>query len=149
MSIEDNKALVWRFFNGVVNERNLAVVDEVMAPDILDHRFDPGPPLGTEGTKRVYGRFLEAFPGGRAERLALIGEGDLVFWHGRAEVTHTGGEFMGGKATGRKLSWEAMDLFRVAGGKIVERWGLHDQLGRMQQMGILPQEMEPHMIRRR
>jgi predicted ester cyclase len=143
----NNKAIVWRFFNGVVNERNLDVIDEVMVPDIWDHRFDPGPPLGAEGTRRVYKRFLDAFPDGKAERLALIEEGNLVFWHGRAHATHTGGEFMGASGGGQALTWEAMDLFHVEGGMIVERWGLHDQLGRMKQMGTLPKELE-HVMER-
>ena len=137
MSIETNKHLVYRFFTECVSGRNLDVIDEVMAPDIMDHRLGTGNLGGTKATRQLYGGFLTAFPDGRADEIALIGEGDHVFWYGWGNATHTGGSFMGGPSSGKRLEWAAWDYFHCLGGKIVERWGTHCAINRMQQMGLI------------
>jgi predicted ester cyclase len=52
-------------------------------------------------------------------------------------MTHTG-EFMGIPATGKRITYPGIDILRIAGGKVVDRWGYFDDMGMMQQMGVLP-----------
>ena len=148
MSIEQNKKLVYRFFTEVVTQKNLSVVDEVMAADMMDHRRGIGDVTGAAGTKANYGgdgSFLKAFPDGRADQIALIGEGDHVFWYGWGNATHTGGPFGGFPASGKRLEWAAWDYFHCLGGKIVERWGTHCAVNRMQQMGVIKTDKPPYV----
>ena len=45
---------------------------------------------------------------------------------------------MGIPATGKKISYEEIHIVRIAGGKMVEHWGIEDQMGLMQQLGVIP-----------
>jgi predicted ester cyclase len=135
---DHNKGLVWRFVQRVVNLRDLDAADEVMAPDVIDHRDDPAPAGGTAAIKRTYAQYHESFPDYRALYRVMIADGNLVFWWGTAQGTHSGAPFMGQAPSGRHLSWNEMTLFRIADGKIVEMWAQHDEADFMRQLGNLP-----------
>ena len=49
------------------------------------------------------------------------------------------GELMGIPPTGRQVTLTGFDLFRIEGGRIVEMWQEADQLGMMQQLGVVPE----------
>jgi predicted ester cyclase len=55
----------------------------------------------------------------------------------RMHGTHTG-EYMGVPPTGKVITTPGMSMYRIAGGKIVEDWSVMDQLGSMQQLGLVP-----------
>src|SRR5258706_177090 len=81
LSVEHNQNLVYRFFTEGVTEGNLDIIDEVMDHDMMDHRLGFGNLSGTKGERELYsGAFPKAFPDGRADKIALIAEGDDVFW---------------------------------------------------------------------
>ena len=67
----------------------------------------------------------------------MIAEGDKVASRITAHGTHKG-EFMGIPPTGKHTMQTGIDIVRIAGGKVVERWGEFDQLGLMQQLGVIP-----------
>jgi predicted ester cyclase len=67
----------------------------------------------------------------------LVAEGDIVVERFTATGTHRG-EFMGVEATGNTLTLPGINIFRVRGDKIVERWGCLDLAGLMRQLGQVP-----------
>ncbi len=67
----------------------------------------------------------------------MVAEGDKV----AVRITMTGthkGEFMGIPPTNKKVTIWAINIYRIAGGKIVEELGKADTLGLMQQLGVVP-----------
>jgi predicted ester cyclase len=137
MSTEDNKALVRRFYEEVFNRKNTAAIDEFIAPNVVDHLVPPGMPGGIEGTRQSIGMFLTAFPDLHFTVEDMIAEGDKVVDRITARGTHQG-EFMSIPPTGKQVTVTAIDISRIAGGKLVEHWAEMDMLGMLQQIGALP-----------
>jgi predicted ester cyclase len=82
--------------------------------------------------------FRRAFPDWRSDEQHMIAEADLVAEHFVAHGTHRG-SVMGESPTGREVWLRGVNIFRIADGKIVERWGRLDDLGLLQQLGLSPQ----------
>lgn len=137
MSALSNKAVVRRFYQEIINNKNLYVIDELVGDGWTDHNPDPGQPSGRDGLKAHFGGMLQAFPNMRAEILQVIGEGDLV----AAEIKFTGTHLakLGDiEATGRDVEITGFDWLRIDNGQAVERWGVFDKVGFMNQMGLIP-----------
>jgi steroid delta-isomerase-like uncharacterized protein len=138
MSAEENKALVRRYFDEVWNKNNLDVIDEVIAPDYINHGSIPGHPTATrEDAKKIEAQGRTAFPDVKWEMHRLVADGDLVAYHWTAEATHMG-EIMGLKPTGKHITMQGMVFSRIANGKIVEQWRIVDNLSMLQQLGAIP-----------
>ena len=136
MSTEDNKALFRRWCE-VISQNRLDRVEEIIAPDEVDHALPPGVPAGLDGVKQVFRLLHTAFPDLQIEIEDLIAEGDQVVGPVTARGTHQG-EFMGIAPTGKRVSFSAIDVVRIAGGQIVERWSQADNLALLQQLGAVP-----------
>lgn len=137
MSIEENKAIVQSAVDAF-NRGDRDAVDRLFAADYLDH--DPsrtGLPPGPEGVKQAWGMFRAAFPDGRVFIEDMIAEGDRVVVRGVVRGTHQG-ELMGAPPTGRQVTVTLIDINRIEGGKLTERWAEQDNLGLMQQLGEIP-----------
>ena len=120
MSTEQNKALVRRLMEEVFNRGNISLVDELFAPDFVEHEeLPPGIPAGSEGVKQMSTMFRSAFPDFKATIDDMIAEGDKVVVRGTWSGTHKG-EFMGIPPTGKRVSIGVIDIIRIAGGKFVE-----------------------------
>lgn len=139
-----NKAIVLRFIEEVQSQHKLDVADELMDRNMVDHFFEmqgmPEPPNAVEAFKKFYTGILSSFPDAKAVVHSMIAEGDLVATHKTLHVTHKG-EFRGIPPTGREGEIQIMDIFRIAGGKMVEHWGIVDFVGIMQTLsdrGKLP-----------
>jgi steroid delta-isomerase-like uncharacterized protein len=137
MSTEQNKDLVRRFYEEVFTKGNIAKADEFIAADFVDNSPMPGQAPGAEGAKQTLAMYLSAFSNMQATIHDMIAEGDKVVTRYTAGATHTG-ELMGIPATGKQITMTGIEIFRVAGGKLVERWESFDQLGMMQQLGVIP-----------
>ena len=137
---EGNEALADRFHMDVFQEENLDVADEILSPDFVWHgAFSPGEDQrGPEGTKQVASAVIGAFPDRRITHEDIIAEGDKVLIRWSMSGTHQG-ELLGIPATGRRVTVTGFDLFRIEGGKIVEMWQEADQLGMLQQLGVIPE----------
>jgi steroid delta-isomerase-like uncharacterized protein len=134
MPAEDNQAAVRRFYEEVFNARNLDALDELLAPDGVDHTFGS---QNTEQAKQFFTMVHQAFPDLRVEVHDVIAEGDLV----AARVTYTGthqGEFLGIPATGKQTRTNGVDFFRMQDGRQAEHWGGPDTLGFLMQLGVMP-----------
>ncbi len=136
MSTEQNKTIVRRIFDEIVNKGNLGVADELLAADYVNHDF-PAPAPGAEGFKLVTTMFRSAFPDIVVTLEDEVAEGDKVVTRGVFAGTHTG-EFMGIPATGRKVTIKYLDIWRLENGKAKENWVQMDLLGLMQQLGVIP-----------
>lgn len=134
---EENKAIARRSFDEVWNQGNLAAIDEIYAPDVVNHTLPPGLPPGVEGGKAFTGMYLSAFPDTKMTIELQIAEGDKVVTRWKAQGTHKG-ELMGIPATGKQVTVTGIVIDRIVGGRIVESWGEFDQMGMMQQLGVVP-----------
>jgi len=136
VSPEENKAVVRRFYD-LFNEGNLEGLGEVFAADALDHDPVPGQAPGLEGVKQSVAPFLSGFPGIQITIEQMIADGDRVADRIVARGTHTG-EFLGIPPTGKPVTVKALNMYRIAGGKIVEAWHIEDVFGMMVQLGVVP-----------
>ena len=133
---EENKVLNRRIFEAIGN-KNLDALDELIAADTVDHVLPPELPPGLDGQKAFIGMFISAFPDIKMTVEDEIAEGDKVVTRWTAAGTHTG-ELMGIPATGKQVTMKGVDINRFSGGKNVEHWGQLDQMGLMQQLGVIP-----------
>lgn len=137
MSTEENKALVRRVLEEVVNKKNLAAIDQLAAPNFVGH-FTSFPPVQDAGMlKQVNSIVLTAFPDIVLTVEDLIAEGDKVAARLTFRGRHTG-ELMGIPPTGKQIMMSALHIWRFEGGKLVEAWVNSDDLGMMQQLGVVP-----------
>ena len=136
MSAEENKALTRRAYEAI-NQKNLDALDEIVASDIIDRDPAPGQAPDLEGVKQYFSSMHTAFPDFQMDIEDMIAEGDKVVARVSVGGTHQG-EFMGIDPTGNRVTITGIDILRVnADGKIVERWGNFDDLGMMQQLGVM------------
>jgi len=122
---EQNKAVVRRYVEGL-NEENLAVFDEILAPDFANHSLRLGI-VNRENTVNDYPLFWKAFPDCHRTIEDVIAEGDKVFLRTTVQGTHQ--DFVPGisiEPTGKSITWTVWEVFRFNNGRMVERWGIHD-----------------------
>lgn len=137
MSTEENKALVRRFVDEVQSAGNTDAIDEICSPEFVNHSAPPGVPSNREGVKQLTAMFRQAFPDSYFIVEDMMAEGDKVATRKTFHGTHQG-EFMGIPPTGQQVSMELIDIVRIADGRVVEHWAVGDNLGMMQQLGIVP-----------
>ena len=133
---EENKAVVRRWVE-VFNEGNLDAVDELLTDSYVRH--DPNSPevRGPEEEKQLIAMYRSAFPDLRFSVEDMVAEDDKVATRLGISATHKG-ELLGIPPTENQLSFTAMELYRLAEGKIDEQWVNVDTLGMMQQLGVVP-----------
>ena len=138
MSTEDNKALTRRFFEEVFNQKNLAVIDEQVSPDYVEHDPSvPQPVRGPEGLKQYFLMFRTAFPDSTMTIEDMIAEGDTVAVRHTYRGTHRG-DLMGRPPTGKQVTVTAISIHKIVAGKFTESWINADNLGLLQQLGVVP-----------
>jgi steroid delta-isomerase-like uncharacterized protein len=141
VSAEDNKALVRRFVDEVQSGGNTDLIDEICSPEFVNHSAPPGLPADCEGIKIVTAMFRGAFPDSYFSVEDMIAEGDEVVTRKTFHGTHEG-EFMGIPPSGRTVNVSLIDVVRISEGQVVEHWSVGDNLGMMQQLGVIPQQGE-------
>jgi len=136
MSTKENKEQHRRILEEVYNKRNLAVVDELIAPNYVING-PMGETKGPENYKQGATAFLTAFPDLHVTVDDMIAEGDKVSLRFTFTGTHKG-ELSGIAPTGKKVAIKASLFARFAGGKEVEAFEFFDTLAFYQQLGITP-----------
>jgi steroid delta-isomerase-like uncharacterized protein len=137
MAPDELKVRARRFPEELLTQGDLAVVDELLAPDCLHHAPAPLAP-GTEGLKRWTRALRRAFPDLRAIVEDEIAEGDTVVQRLTLSGTHRG-TFLGIPATGRRATWQLVAIQRLGrDGKVAEHWSSPDLFGLLRQLGALP-----------
>src|SRR5262249_37294086 len=141
-SIEDNELLVSRYFNEVMNEGKLEVIDEIAA-----HNFAfriptlPEPIRGPDGFKQFVTGLRNGFPDIHFTVEREIADGDKVAVRWLITGTHQG-PFLGVPPTGKHVQDQGIDIFHIADNKILEIWVNENDLGLMQQLGVVPASQE-------
>ena len=133
MPEQDNKASVRRFYEEVINGKNLEMIDELLTADSVDHTFGS---QGVEASKQFFGMLFQAFPDLRVDVHDVIAEGELLAAHVSYSGSHEG-EFIGIPATGRQARTSGVDFFRMQDGRQAEHWGGPDMASLLQQLGVM------------
>jgi steroid delta-isomerase-like uncharacterized protein len=145
MTAESNKALSRRFLEEAFGKGNMKVIDEIFAANHANHgpAAMAGMPDGPEGMKQFVSFYRQAFPDTHFHVDEQISEGDRVVTRWTAHGTQTGEMQMPGiPITGKPVTVSGVTVDRFANGKIVESWGIFDQLGMMQQLGVIPNQTQ-------
>jgi serine phosphatase RsbU (regulator of sigma subunit)/predicted ester cyclase len=139
MSIEENKALVRRFLEAHA-KGDLDTLDEMLAPDFVDHNLIPGQQPGREGYLRSFTEFHAAYSHTRYVIEKQLAEGEEVVTTFAVSATHDRGEWMGLVPTGKEFKALLVLIHRIVGGKIAEEWSQGSGLAELTQQR-LEQEM--------
>jgi predicted ester cyclase len=134
-SQETNKSLFLRLIDEGFNKGNMTVVDELVSQDSKEHQR--GNHDGAEGTKEVINTLRKWFPDFSMLAEDIVASGDKVWVRFSAAGTNLG-SMMGRPPTGKRMDIDVIDIVRIKDGRIVEHWGIPDQLGMMLQIGLLP-----------
>jgi predicted ester cyclase len=127
MGAEENKNLVRRLVDEVVNQRNADALDDLARGDFA------------RLARRWISPFRSAFPDFTMRIVELVAEGDTVVGHFKCSGTHSG-EWLGVAPTGRRFEdVDEVYIFHVEDGKLARAVSVEDNLSRMRQLGIRPQ----------
>jgi steroid delta-isomerase-like uncharacterized protein len=136
VSTEANKAVVRQWFQAF-NDRDSPAEEAARSADFAAHVPGAPAPLDGAGWQAFLAAFWAGFPDCRLVLEDLLAEGDRVAARWTFRGTHAGG-FLGIAPTGKPVSMSAIEVNRVADGKVVEHWVALDQLGLLQQLGAVP-----------
>lgn len=133
MSVEENKALIRRWFDDVLNGGDWDLGEELLSAEFVGMSGD-----NREERKQRWTTNHDAFPDLWQTVDELIAEGDKVVVRQTICGTHTGSECLGLPPSGKRFEIPMVHIYRVADGKIVEEQVLFDSLGLWQQLGVVP-----------
>jgi predicted ester cyclase len=136
-STDQNKALVRRFYQEI-DKGNIAILDELVAEDYLDHNPPPFPTsaTGRERLKQDFKLFLDATPGYHQIE-DQIAEGDKVVTRLTSYGKHEG-DLPGAPRTGNDMNMTSITIHRIANGKLAEKWSEKDVISLLTQIGVMP-----------
>lgn len=135
MSSESNIESARRLLTEAFSEGNYAVINELVAPDCMEHQ-NGAQGVGPEAVRRVAAGLRESFPDLHVDIQEVVVSGDTVWVRARGRGTDRGG-VAGRPPSGTRVEVDVMDEMRFRDGKIVEHWGVADRLGMLQQVGVL------------
>jgi predicted ester cyclase len=132
----DVQTLLRRIFDEIINEGRLNVVDELFAPDFVDHG-PMGDIQGREEFKSLVAQWRSAVPDVHCVVENVVTDGELAGWLVRTTGTHTG-DGLGFPATGKPFETVSANLGRLRDGRAVEHWSEQGMLPMLAQIGALP-----------
>ena len=132
MSLDANVAIVRRFMDAVY-KGNFAVVDELMAPNFVEHTLEIH---GRASMKHAVMLLKRGFPDLSVTIEDITADGDKVWDRITATGTHTG-EYRGLAPTGRPVTLSGMRIWRILDGQLTERWSAYDFFTFFSQLGII------------
>jgi len=132
LSLEENKAVIRRWFEAE-NNKDLSQIEDMVAPGFIDHTHKL---KSREEYEQRIVMFMKGFPDFHEAIEDIIGEGDKVWVRFKFTGTHTG-EYLGLAPTGKKITVEVVDIFRMVDGKVVEEWEVADGLDSLKQLGAI------------
>jgi steroid delta-isomerase-like uncharacterized protein len=127
-----------RFVQEVWGRGDLAAAEELLAPDLVNHRVRLGQQAGRAGMVATLRQFHDAFGVRRFLYERLIVEGDVVADSWEMIAFHHG-DFFGAPATGQIVTLSGADWYQIADGRIAEIWHEQDVFGVLLELsGVLP-----------
>jgi predicted ester cyclase len=139
--VPTNEQLYRRLIEEVFNQGRMEVAGELIAPHSIEHQRG-GMGDGPVGVKRTATILRSAFPDLSLTIQDLIVDGDKLWARQRAGGTNLG-PFFGFPATGKTAYIEVFDVVRFENGRVVEHWGVPDQLGMMIALGLVALPTRP------
>jgi steroid delta-isomerase-like uncharacterized protein len=137
---EANNAIAEKFFNSVWNKGDFSVLETLISQDAIDHSTVGGKPKTEKGSasfRAIVSMFRHAMPDIKLTIDDEVFTGDRVVHRWTLSGTDTGGT-MGMPPTGKKVAFTGTTIVRMSEGKIIERWANVDELGLLQQLGVVP-----------
>jgi predicted ester cyclase len=128
-------SLFHRLIDEGFNRGDLAVIDEIVAPGFVDHQR--GLRGGIEGVKGTIAFLRAAHPDLVLSIEDSAVAGDMIWARLRCTGTQAGA-LPGLPPTGKPVTIDVIDICRAEDGRLVEHWGVADQLGLLEQLGALP-----------
>lgn len=119
------------------NQKDPGAFEAFFSTSLRDHALPPGVPGGFEGRRMFYSAMLAAFPDMEVRLEDVFGEGDKLVTRWSARGTHQG-DMMGIPPTGKQISISGIAIDRFENDQSVEHWEVFDQVGLMQQLGVIP-----------
>jgi steroid delta-isomerase-like uncharacterized protein len=139
MSVEQNKAVIRRYIEVGWSTGDMSAVAEAVAPEYRRHQPNMVMPVESEKElEQLIEMYRAGIPDLDIKVQHIVAEGDWVVTRALCTGTHTG-ELAGIPPTGKSLAVTASDIFQMADGKVVESWHNLDDLGLLQQIGIIPE----------
>jgi steroid delta-isomerase-like uncharacterized protein len=126
-NLDENKRIVRAFIETAFNQHRADKAAEYMAPDIKWHGGTLGTVEGRDNFVGLVGAIVSALPDISNVEQDIIAERDIVSVRAVVEGTHKG-DLLGIPASGKRVRWDAVDVYRVADGKIAEEWAADDLL---------------------
>jgi serine phosphatase RsbU (regulator of sigma subunit)/predicted ester cyclase len=142
---EKNKALVRRFLEAHA-KGDLGGMEEMLAPDFVDHNLIPGEAPGREGYLQSTAEYHAAYSDNRYVIEKQLAEGDEVVTTFAASATHDRGEWMGLVPTGKQFEALLVLIHRIVGGKIAEEWSQGSGLAELTQQRLEQERIERERI---
>jgi len=133
--MEKNKDFIDAFNEDYWNKHNIAAFEKYFTSNIIFHSAEGD--MNAEQFKGLSQAYFTAFPDLHITSDYLVAEGDKVVKVWTANCTHNG-ELMGIPATGKRIVVKGIEMFRIVDGKIAEIWSSMDNLGMLQQIGVIP-----------
>jgi predicted ester cyclase len=121
----EREEIVRRFRGAVLFSKDLAAIQEVLAPEFVDHFAPPWDPPGRDGVAHRFDQAANALTTTKVEVLVSVCEGNYLSQAIELSFAHTGA-FMGIPATGKSFKIGGSNTFRFDGDQIVEHWGVFD-----------------------
>ncbi|MDV2996935.1 MAG: hypothetical protein N4J56_006640 [Chroococcidiopsis sp. SAG 2025] len=129
--LEQNKAVIRRYYDELINQGNFDVADELIATDLVQH--SKGTAQGREGIVQEMQNSHNVFSNFNIKIDDLIAENDKVVVRATVSGVHAG-TWMNITATRKPVQFPSIDIFRVVDGKLQEHWDVTDRFGLMQQL---------------
>ncbi len=130
---ERNKQIMRRMIEEIWNQGNLATADELFAPDHTSPSAPQLPP-GADGVKLLAKMFREAMPDYHMNIDLMVADDAQVTARFTQSGTHSGGDLMGMKPSGRKATWTEIGVLKIKDDKITQSWYEVDMLSMLQQL---------------
>jgi len=126
-NLEENKRIVRAFIETAFNQHRADKAADYMTPDIKWHGGTLGTVEGRDNFAGLIGAIVGALPDLRNIEQDIIAERDIVSVRAVVEGTHKG-DLLGIPASNKPVKWDAVDVYRIADGKIAEEWAADDLL---------------------
>ncbi len=138
-NIIQNKEIVENFINTVFVKHDFTNLDKIMRDDYIQH--NPDVAQGKIGFTQFFETTFQAMPDFKYTIKKIVAEGDIVMAYCTTSGTHTGGKWLEKAATGNRLKFDVVDIFRIQDGQIAEHWDVADTFKLFSQLGVIDRLM--------
>ena len=132
-----SQSVLQRIFDQAFNQGDLAAIDELVAPDGISHHLSWGIPANRTGLKQLIAMLRTGFPDLQCTIEDEIIENDKIAAHWTMRGTHKG-LFLGNSPTNKPILVQGLIYARIDNNQLIENWTMIDQMGVLQQLGLVP-----------